>query len=163
MEPVDIATFVQLIAGMATVIGLVLVYWSIKAPIREEVFLAYTARYADLLQKLPKGFFGSPGQQDAESADIRQIQAYVDLCSEEVKLKLRRGVPERVWEDWGPAIRAGVECPNVLAALRGMTWGGEYHVLKAFVSDGLESARRIYKNPPPPNQKVNWNSVDIES
>jgi len=163
----EIQILVEAVTAVSALGGLLLVYWSIRSPIQEGVFLAYTARYADLLQKLPERFFDErTDHQQRATADVRHIQAYLDLCSEEVKLKLRHGVPPRVWTDWADAIRANVTKPIVLAALRDAEWGRDYQVLYAFVfafvssnkvSTGLAAARRVYKTPP--KEPADWKGL----
>ena len=153
------------IAG-AAVAALVISILSYLGSAAEKVYFEYTNRYREVLLDLPSGFFSDKVSlastrevQDTERIP-KVVQSYVDLCSEEVKLRLRRKVWGKVWRDWSDGIVEGLKCKNVRTVLAENHETSDYRVLvtyvnlagkdggKAAVKAGVKAARMEYKHPP---------------
>src|SRR2546425_12636572 len=70
---------------------------------KEEIYLEYTRRYQEIVKGLPATFFDrdeSSGKSNVSDEDRRLAHTYIDLCSEEVKLRLRGMISNLVWQDW---------------------------------------------------------------
>jgi hypothetical protein len=145
MDAVDLAAIAA--AGTAAASAVIAV-WSVRKALREQSYFEYTKRYHDILAMLPADFFGRPPGPEAikERDDWRQAaHLYVDLCSEEVKLRLRRQVPRRVWRDWEEGIARGMKSEGIEQSRAASSWGQSYDVLGAYLNGGLRAAGREYR------------------
>ena len=120
-----------------------------RQDVSEQVYLEYTRRYGEILNGLPPSFFRTAKDARIQLTDENKnaVHRYVDLCSEEVKLKLRNKIPDIVWKDWEAGIRSGLQSDLLREVWKEMKWHEEYAVLRAFVKGGLDPARQAYERP----------------
>ena len=144
MDLIDVAT---LISSFVAVGALALGFWAYWGTLREQTYLEYTGRYHDLLKELAPAFLNQDVNPEVRSNHRALACVYLDLCSEEVKLRLRRRIPKRVWRDWSDGMRAGTSHPVIQDVWNSNPLVREYRVLRAFLKFGLSSAKQEYRTP----------------
>ena len=144
------------VAAGAAVASVWLAFRAIKLELRnfeqgqaEQMYIEYTRRYQDILKALPFGCFDPDGLTKDSTLTSEQrstVHAYIDMCSEEVKLRLRGKIEAHVWKDWEDGIRLGVKSPLVQEIWLDAKWFQTYSVLSKFVDEGIDSARAEFTN-----------------
>ena len=86
--------------------------------LREQIYLDYTGRYGQTLDKLPPGAITSKFKVEQAKENRKDwervlsvMNQYFDLCSEEFKLNDRGLVLPDVWSDWLDGITAAMSAP----------------------------------------------------
>lgn len=80
-----------------------------------QIFMAYTQRYQDIMDKLPGDLRGrmfdlEQRDMDAKRPEIRGVLVnYLNLCSEEYAMKSR--IENDIWEIWEGEMRAAFKSP----------------------------------------------------
>ncbi len=138
------------VAVAAALAALEVTLWTYLSSRAEQVYLEYTGRYREALAELPSEFFSKGFSLENVSAGNemdkvrRAVHRYVDLCSEEVKLRIRRVVLREVWPDWHEGLEYGLNCDAVEAVRATSPWRTDYEVLEAYRKHGLDAARGVY-------------------
>jgi len=142
------------IIAASTVASVLAAIWALKSEavrfkrgVSERVYLEYTGRYQSILRDLPPGFFrsfDSTAVMQLDDSIKRAVHMYVDLCSEEVKLRIREQVPDLVWNDWEDGIKAGMKHPLVQEVWKEFRLYEDYTVLQTFLAHGIARAKAVY-------------------
>jgi len=152
--------FAALLALAVLVIGLVLAYRELKElhdQMCETVFLEYSKRYNEIAQRLPLDIFRREFDKslvEKTPGYPRAMKAYVELCSEEIKLACRGRIPPQVWQDWEEEIRTAMDSPAGIWAREYFDFKREYKTVGLFLDGkerGLDLARIEYE------RRKRWN------
>ncbi len=161
----DLAVLATLISSIATLVLVFLAYRALRVDVvrlqkdsersrvedQEKTYFEYTARYLDILGRMPSSFFATEANGTSDisaSEEVRRVvHQYVVLCSEEVKLRIRHQVEDLVWQDWEQGIKAGLEIHQINSIWEGLATDQDYRVLRAFLTKGIEAATREYLHP----------------
>ena len=123
----------------------------LRDQMKEDTYLEYSKRYNEIAKQLPTEVFGQnfeTAQLDRSPEFRHAMKAYVDLCSEEVKLACRDKIPYQVWQDWEEEIRDAMGSPAGRWAQKSFDFGREYKTLRLFLEgkgQGLPIARTEYE------------------
>lgn len=99
---IRLGTLVSVMVGVAT---LVVSAYRFKRQINVQVFIEYTKRFDQVLYSFPAGAWCARTSHEAELPDESPALSvaclrYLNLCAEELYLRRRRYLKDRVWRIW---------------------------------------------------------------
>ena len=154
---INLASAVSALVGVGVlIVGVYIAHKELqhlRADLRESTYLEYSNRYNHVAEELPLDVFGESfnvKELDGNPKFQRLIKAYIDLCSEEVKLACRGMIPPNVWRDWEEEIRIAMNSPAGKWARDKFDFDREYKTLGLFLRGkeaGMSLAREEYGRP----------------
>ena len=145
-----VADLFSVLALSGAVLAVIIPYWIFRKDLRERVFFEYTSRYREIMSHLPSNVFSReciPEELQKEDHNIRWLKSYFDLCSEEVKLRIRHKMPNETWNDWEEAMREAMVSPVGKWARSSAGFDKDFRTLRSFLDGrdrGLELARKEF-------------------
>jgi len=115
-------------------IGILVPWWIFRREQRELTYRHFVDVYMDIATHLPSSvFFAENSSEPRNDANRRWMLAYVDLCSEEVKLKCRKRIDDEVFADWKESILATLKKPHFIRLMLDSDTCRTYKVLTKFL------------------------------
>lgn len=119
MEPVEILT---LAANGATALGVAVAAWQLrmsKSQARTDFEDGLTSHFRDILKDIPAPILlGEDVAIDKSEPGFIHLYRYIDLCNEQIFLRMMKRVSKETWENWRDGIDGMMSLPGIQLAWR---------------------------------------------
>jgi hypothetical protein len=143
---------VSAVANCVMAIGVLLAFWQLKitkrvAQLQFEDSLA--KEYRDLAARIPtKAFYGVNLTEMEFLQAEDELYRYIDLCNEQVLLRIRGRISGSVWKDWCEGIDYNLRLPSFKRAWVEVKARTEsFAELRCLETCGFKSDPRYWKTP----------------
>ena len=141
MEPVEILT---LAANGATALGVAVAAWQLrmsKSQARTDFEDGLTSHFRDILKDIPAPILlGEVVAIDKSEPGFIHLYRYIDLCNEQIFLRMMKRVSKETWENWRDGIDGMMSLPGIQRAWRTVvdSGAGRFAELAAFGTRGRD-------------------------
>ena len=103
------------IASIATAFGIIIAAWQIwlgRRQSRLDFEDSFDQRYRDLTMQIPvDALIGDPFPSEDQKRVRELVFNYLDLCNEQVYLRMRKRISKVRWKDWCEGMQSNLEKP----------------------------------------------------
>src|SRR5947207_581739 len=100
-DPTEIATLATLVIAIAA-LGAIVVNWrQAKMDRRQDRYLRYEERYADITAHLPYNIFAEKGPATSDGINKAWLVNYINLCNDEHRDHMKKNrIKKANWDSW---------------------------------------------------------------
>ena len=97
----EIATLATLVIAIAALGAIVFNWWEAKHDRRQDRYLRYEERYADITAHLPYNIFAKNGPATSTGIEKAWLVNYINLCNDEHRDHLKKNrIKKANWDSW---------------------------------------------------------------
>jgi hypothetical protein len=131
----------DLVASLATALGVLLAWWQIRASSRQERTTfedSFSSEYRSLVQGIPvEALLGEDLDEKDYRANLSELYHYIDLTNEQVFLRQCGRISPETWKNW---------CDGIQSIMSKPTFSRAWKEISERSPDSFEELRRLVKS-----------------